>query len=49
MLTRLLLKLDSIDSEGKEEIRAVRRKAVKTVNASIDILELKALANETDT
>lgn len=42
MLTQLLLKLDGIDSEGKEEIRKVRRCAVKVVTASIDMLELKA-------
>jgi len=46
MLTRLMLKLDAVDSEGKEEIRNVRRKAVRTVQASIDHLELKAMANE---
>ena len=45
MLTRLLLKLDSIDSEGREEIRNVRRQAVRIVNGSIDMLELKACAN----
>ena len=43
MLTRLLLKLDSIESDGKEEIRTIRRQAVKTVQASIDHLELRAL------
>ncbi|ELU08985.1 hypothetical protein CAPTEDRAFT_182552 [Capitella teleta] len=45
-LTRLLIKLDNIDSEGREEIRNVRRQAVRTVQSSIDQLELKAFANE---
>ena len=47
MLTRLLIKLDNIDSEGKEEIRNARRKAVKSVQASLDLLELKAMASGT--
>lgn len=42
MLTRLLIKLDRIDSEGKEEIRNARRDAVKQVQASLDLLESKA-------
>ena len=46
MLTRLLLKLDSIESDGKEEIRTIRRQAVKTVQASIDHLELRAMSSE---
>jgi lipopolysaccharide biosynthesis regulator YciM len=46
MLTRLIIKLDNIDSAGKDEIRRVRRKAVKTVQATLDHLELKALAHE---
>ena len=46
MLTRKMLKLDNIESAGNEEIRSVRRQAVKTVDAMIDQLELKAFANE---
>ena len=46
MLTRLLLKLDSIESDGKEEIRTIRRQAVKTVQASIDHLELRAMSSD---
>lgn len=42
MLTRLLIKLDHIDSEGKEEIRNARRDAVKQVQASLDLLESKS-------
>ena len=45
MLTRKLLKLDNIMSEGNEEIRNTRRQAVKTVQSSLDHLELKAFAN----
>ena len=48
MLTRLLIKLDNIDSEGKEEIRNARRKAVKSVQASLDLLELKAMASNSE-
>ena len=44
MLTRLLIKLDRIDSEGKEEIRNARREAVRIVQASLDCLEAKATA-----
>ena len=47
MLTRKLLKLDNILSEGNEEIRNVRKQAVRTVQSSIDQLELKAFANST--
>ena len=46
MLTRLLLKLDGIESDGKEEIRTIRREAVKTIQASIDHLELRALGSD---
>lgn len=42
MLTRLLIKLDRIDSEGKQEIRSARRDAVKQVQSSLDLLESKA-------
>ena|SRR6218665_3213367 len=41
MLTRLLIKLDRIDSEGKEEIRNARRLGVKQVQAALDLLESK--------
>ena len=46
MLTRKLLKLDNILSEGNEEIRSVRKQAVRTVQSSLDQLELKAFAND---
>ena len=45
MLTRLLLKLDNIDSEGIDEVRQARRLAVKRVQAILDQLELKGFAN----
>ncbi len=48
MLTRLLIKLDNIDSEGREDIRSARRQGVKIVQATLDQLELKAFANETN-
>jgi len=46
MLTRLLIKLDRIDSEGKDEIRTARKQAVRDVQATLDQLELKGFANE---
>jgi len=45
MLTRLLLKLDTIDSGGKDEIRIARKNGIKAVQATLDQLELKLLAN----
>ncbi len=46
MLTRLLLKLDGIESEGKDEIRQARKQAIKSVQAGLDHLELLVMANE---
>ncbi len=46
MLTRLLLKLDGIESEGKDEIRQARKQAIKSVQAGLDHLELIGMANE---
>ena len=46
MLTRKMLKLDNIESAGNEEIRSTRRQAVKTVEAMLDQLELKAFAHD---
>lgn len=42
MLTRNLLKLDTIDTNGKESIRLARREAIKCVQASIAVLEAKS-------
>lgn len=47
MMTRLLLKLDNIEAEGKDEVRQARRQAVKKVQATLDQLELKSFANDT--
>ncbi|RZF35438.1 hypothetical protein LSTR_LSTR006982 [Laodelphax striatellus] len=41
MLTRNLLKLDNISTEGKDNIRAVRKEAINTVNKCISLLESK--------
>ena len=46
MMTRLLIKLDRIDSQGKDEIRVARKQAVRNVQAALDHLELKVMANE---
>lgn len=45
MLTRNLLKLDNIDTEGKENIRSARKEAIKCIQKCISILEAKATAN----
>ena len=42
MLTRLLLRLDGVDTGGSEEIRMLRREAVKSVQAILDRMERKA-------
>lgn len=46
MLTRNLIKLDNIETEGKDAIRQARREAIKCVEKCISILEAKAAANE---
>lgn len=42
MLTRLLLRLDNVETGGSEEIRMLRREAVKSVQAILERLERKA-------
>lgn len=42
MLTRNLLKLDTIDTNGKESIRLARKEAIKCIQASIAVLDAKA-------
>lgn len=42
MLTRNLLKLDTIDTNGKESIRLARKEAIKCIQTSIAVLEAKA-------
>lgn len=45
MLTRNLIKLDNIETEGKENIRQARKEAIKCIQSCIAILEAKANAN----
>ncbi|XP_063916657.1 BAG domain-containing protein Samui isoform X3 [Zophobas morio] len=45
MLTRNLLKLDNIDTQGQENIRQARKEAIKCIQSCITILEAKAAAN----
>uniref|UniRef100_A0A1A9WN56 BAG domain-containing protein n=1 Tax=Glossina brevipalpis TaxID=37001 RepID=A0A1A9WN56_9MUSC len=45
MLTRNLLKLDNIDTNGKDSIRLARKEAIKCIQASINVLEAKAEEN----
>lgn len=45
MLTRNLLKLDTIDTNGKESIRLARKEAIKCIQASIAVLEAKSEIN----
>lgn len=42
MLTRNLLKLDDIETEGKENIRLARKEAIKCIQKCIAVLEAKA-------
>lgn len=42
MLTRNLLKLDTIDTNGKESIRLARKEAIKCIQTSIAVLEAKS-------
>ncbi|KAJ8916105.1 hypothetical protein NQ315_004472 [Exocentrus adspersus] len=45
MLTRNLLKLDNIDTQGLESIRSARKEAIKCIEKAISVLEAKAAAN----
>ncbi|XP_063240288.1 BAG domain-containing protein Samui-like [Bacillus rossius redtenbacheri] len=42
MLTRNLLKLDDIETEGKENVRLARKEAIRSIQECINILEGKA-------
>ncbi|XP_037027271.1 BAG domain-containing protein Samui-like [Bradysia coprophila] len=44
MLTQNLLKLDTIDTDGKEKIKQARREAIKCIHTCISVLEAKAEA-----
>ncbi|KAG8039308.1 hypothetical protein G9C98_003615 [Cotesia typhae] len=41
MLTRELIKLDDIETEGKENVRQARKNAIKSIQDSISLLESK--------
>lgn len=41
MLTRNLLKLDTIDTRGNDSIRLARKEAIKCIQASLSVLEAK--------
>ncbi|XP_044760484.1 BAG domain-containing protein Samui isoform X2 [Coccinella septempunctata] len=45
MLTRNLIKLDNIDTQGQENIRSARKEAIKCIEKCISILESKANSN----
>ncbi|KAJ2939751.1 hypothetical protein O0L34_g17942 [Tuta absoluta] len=45
MLTRNLIKLDNIETEGKENIRNARKEAIKCIQKCIAVLEAKAESN----
>lgn len=49
MLTRNLIKLDNIDTQGQENIRQARKEAIKCIESCISILEAKAAANVAQT
>lgn len=42
MLTRELIKLDDIETEGKENVRQARKNAIKTIQETIGLLESRA-------
>ena len=42
MLTKSLLALDGIDSDGEEDVRQQRKESVNSVNRCISILETKS-------
>lgn len=44
MLTRLLLRLDGVDSAGSERIRTMRKDSIVSIQAILDQLELKVIA-----
>lgn len=42
MLTRELIKLDDIETEGRENVRQARKNAIKSIQDTIGLLETKA-------
>ncbi|GFO03990.1 Bag domain protein [Plakobranchus ocellatus] len=47
MLTRSLLKTDSVEAGSNDSVRQARKQTVRMIEAAINLLELKALAAET--
>ena len=45
MLTRLLIKLDNIDSQGFEEVRMARKSSIVSVQQTVSLLESKVRKN----
>ncbi|GBP56179.1 BAG domain-containing protein Samui [Eumeta japonica] len=45
MLTRNLIKLDNIETDGKENVRQARKEAIKCIQKCIAVLEAKAESN----
>lgn len=48
LLTRNLIKLDNIETEGKEEVRAARKNAIRSIQQAISVLENKIPAPESN-
>lgn len=49
MLTRELIKLDDIETEGRENVRQARKNAIKSIQDTISLLETKApITNQQD-
>ncbi|GFY79557.1 BAG domain-containing protein Samui [Trichonephila inaurata madagascariensis] len=46
MLTRCMIRLDGVDTEGREDIRNARKAAIRDVQSCIDRLEAKAEESE---
>lgn len=47
MLTRELIKLDDIETEGRENVRQARKNAIKSIQDTISLLETKTpIANQ---
>lgn len=42
MLTRYMIKLDNIDTQGQDNIRSARKEAIKCIERAIGVLETKA-------
>lgn len=49
MLTQNLLKLDTVDTDGKDNVKLARKEAVKCINRCLAVLEAKAEAGNEQT